>query len=75
MNGVDGRTVNPAKVIDQAQFNGTITTEQAEQLRSEELRLADADKNPAQHANTRRSVLALVRKVEEMQSQLVVESK
>ncbi len=66
---IDGRTVNPSKVIDQAQSKGTISVAQAEQLRNEELKLADADKNPAQQASTRRSVLALVRKVEDMQSQ------
>lgn len=66
---IDGRTVNPSKVIDQAQSKGTISIEQAEQLRSEEQKLADADKNPTQQASTRRSVLALVRRVEDIESQ------
>jgi len=66
---IDGRTVNPSQAIDQARSKGTISVEQAEQLRNEEQKLADADKNPAQQASTRRSVLALVRKIDDMQSQ------
>lgn len=76
---IDGRFINPSRLIDQAQLKGTITTEQADQLRSEERRLADpvvsvgrtaASANAArlaQQANNR-EVLNFVRRIEGFQS-------
>jgi len=65
---IDGRTVNLARVIDQARSKGTITPEQAEQLRTEAQRIDAQNPNLAQQATSKSSVLAFVRKVEQLQS-------
>lgn len=65
---IDGRTVNLLRVVDQARSTGTITPAQAEQLRSEAQKIDAQNPNFTQQATAKNSVLAFVRKVEQLQS-------